>query len=122
MLTLTNILLATNQLALALLLWRHWQLRRTALALRRRMDELPASNLSAAELAEVLGQGERELLAIEILNPMELAAKESWFADKFGSLTPRLVRKLVYERTAGILAGQMKDFGVHADVRLHRGA
>lgn len=122
MLTLTNVLLLTNQLALALLLWRHWTLRREARATARQLAELPVSQLSKPELAELLGRGSREVIAIEILNPLELAAKESWFADKFGGVTPSLIRKIVYARTLETIGPQLSGFGVKADVRLHRAA
>lgn len=119
---LTLILLVTNQLALALLFWRHWLLRRQAQATAKLLSELPLSRLKAPDIDELLGQGTREVIAIEILNPMELAAKESWFADKFGSLTPALIRKIVISRTLDMLGPQLESYGVKANVSLHRAA
>ena len=120
--TLTNILLLTNQLALALLLWRQWTLRRANAETARALAALPVSQLSKPELAELLGAGKREVIAIEILNPLELAANESWFARQFGGVTPALIRKIVYARTLESIGPQLSGFGVKADVRLHRGA
>jgi len=119
---LTLILLMANQLALALLFWRHWTLRRQARATAKLLAELPLSKLQAPDLDEVLGQGSREVIAIEILNPLELAARESWFADKFGSLTPALIRKIVLSRTLDMLGPQLESYGVKANVKLHRAA
>lgn len=121
MLTLTHVLLFTNQIALALLLWRQWHLHRQAQATARALAALPAS-LQAPDLTQALGEGPREIIAIEILNPLELAARESRFAETFGSLTPALIRKIVYQRTLETLGPQLETFGVKADVRLHRAA
>lgn len=122
MLTLTVVLLVLNLVGLGLLLWRQQGLLREAAATSVALGELPAAQLSAPELALLLGAGKREVIVIEVLNPMELAAKESWFAEKFGALTPELVRKIVHARTLEILGKQLESFGVKADVRLHRAA
>lgn len=57
------------------------------------------------------------LISIEILNPVELAAKESAIAGPVGSLAPNLIRKIVYQRTAAMLREQLLEHGVRADVR-----
>jgi hypothetical protein len=122
MLSLTHLLLSANLLALGLLCWRHWAAQRALAVTARQLEQLPVSQLSKPELSELLGKGSRDIIAIEILNPMELAAKESWFADRFGSLTPALIRRIVYARTLEIIGPQLDSFGVKADVRLHRAA
>ena len=62
--------------------------------------------------------GQPMLLTVEILNPVELARKESWFAGAFGSLTPGLLRRIVYARTLKIMQQQLLQFDVKADVQL----
>lgn len=57
------------------------------------------------------------LISIEILNPIELAAKESAIAGPVGSLAPNLIRKIVYQRTAAMLREQLLEHGVRADVK-----
>lgn len=59
------------------------------------------------------------LISIEILNPVELAAKESAIAGPVGSLAPNLIRKIVYQRTAAMLREQLLEHGVRADVKTH---
>lgn len=58
------------------------------------------------------------LIAVEILNAHELAARESWAARRFGTLVPRLVGREVAARAAQQLAEQLAEQGVRADVRI----
>lgn len=62
--------------------------------------------------------GKPMLITIEILNPVELARKESWFAGAFGTLTPTLLRRIVYAKTLIIMQEQLLQFDVKADVQL----
>ncbi len=59
------------------------------------------------------------VISIEILNPMELASKESPFAGPLGRLAPGLIRKIVYQRAADMLRQQLGEHGVQAEVRIH---
>lgn len=94
------------------------------LKLRQRLAVLEAqSNALAARLGTTPvamrdTAGKPMLLTIEILNPVELARKESWFAGAFGSLTPTLLRRIVYARTLTIMQDQLLQFDVKADVQL----
>ncbi len=58
------------------------------------------------------------LLAVEIRNPHELAARESWAARRFGTLVPRVVGREVAARAAEQLAEQLAARGVDAEVRI----
>ena len=100
----------------ALLGWVWW--------LRSRLAALEARTQALATQAGALPGfasepvGRPMLIAIEILNPVELARKESWFAGAFGSLTPALLKRIVYARTLTIMQQQLLQFDVKADVRL----
>lgn len=63
---------------------------------------------------------ERDVLTIEILNPMELAAEKSWIAGTISSISPGFIRRKVYEQTRGILEEKLIEFGVQADVQVVR--
>ena len=72
------------------------------------------------------GEGDPEAgsdtyIAIRILNPMELARRQSWLAGTLAGISPNFVRRLVHTRTVQILKDQLLDYGVQADVRLQRG-
>ncbi|WP_348674986.1 hypothetical protein [uncultured Abyssibacter sp.] len=60
-------------------------------------------------------------IAIRILNPMELARRQSWLAGTLAGISPNFVRRLVHTRTVQILKEQLLDYGVDADVRLEQG-
>lgn len=92
--------------------------------LRTRLATLEAQ---ASALASRLGtmpapmrdtSGKPMFLTIEILNPVELARKESWFAGAFASLTPTLLKRIVYARTLTIMQDQLLQFDVKADVQI----
>ncbi|MGH8506191.1 MAG: hypothetical protein ACRETM_09540 [Stenotrophobium sp.] len=115
------ILIAALLTALGLLLW--------TLSLRRRLQRLEATTrellaelgAQPAALKQELAAVKPMLLTVEILNPMELARKESWFAGAFGSITPQLVQQIVYRRTRTIMLGMLDQFHVKAEVRLRAG-
>lgn len=94
------------------------------LKLRERLTALEAQSSSFATRLGTLPTATREpdgrpmLLTIEILNPIELARKESWVAGAFGSITPTLLRRIVYARTLTIMQQQLLQFDVKADVQL----
>lgn len=58
----------------------------------------------------------RARIAIEILNPYELAARESPLAGAVARLAPKTIERIVYARTAQELARQLAEQGVHAQV------
>ena len=65
------------------------------------------------------GSGSKTRIAIEILNPFELAAKETRLASAAAKLAPKMIERIVYERAAVMIAQQMADQGVVADVKTH---
>ena len=113
---------ALNLVALVLLLWRYRRLQVQADALAREVGKLaPAAALATPALDKIFAAGS-DVIAIEILNPIELASKESRFAELFGNLTPALIRKIVYERTVKTMTEDLKKYGVEAQVSLHHGS
>ncbi|HSW13292.1 MAG TPA: hypothetical protein VLI06_10670 [Solimonas sp.] len=104
-------------LILALLFLRLWRVQHS---LHGRLREL-APNLSndPARSFELTSAARPSLISIEILNPMELAAKETWIAGVLGSVTPTLIRRLVYQRAAQMVREELKGHGVTAEVRQH---
>jgi len=104
-------------LLLALLFYRLWSLQHR---LHGRLREL-SPNLSGdpARSFELTSAARPSLISIEILNPMELAAKETWVAGVLGSVTPTLIRRLVYQRAAQMVREELRGHGVTAEVRQH---
>jgi hypothetical protein len=86
---------------------------RDQMALDRAWNALPPD---ATQLA---GAGSSSFVSIEILNPVELAAKESSFAGPLGNIAPTLLRKIVYQRAVAIIREDLLKHGVQADVRIH---
>lgn len=58
----------------------------------------------------------RARIAIEILNPFELAEKEFPMAGAVARLAPKTIERIVYARAAQELARQLEEQGVHAEV------
>lgn len=115
------LLLALTLLTLAaclILLWRNLHLTRLLNQLETQLEQLPAVPRPAA-----LPPSENRrahLITIEILNPMELAVRESRFAQLFGGLTPALVRQQVVQQAAARIRSQLEAEGVEADLRIIR--
>lgn len=121
MLTLTLVLLAANLLLLLYLLQRLLSQRRHTLQLLAETQALAAqANALPASLPSVLGERKGPLLVLEILNPQQLAAQESWLGHAFGGLAPALVRKIVYKQTVPMVKQELTKHGVEAQVDLYR--
>lgn len=103
-------------ISLGLLAWV-LKLRAQLAALEARSNELGA-RVGSLPPARGDSGGKPMLLTIEILNPIELARKESWFAGAFGTVTPALLRRIVYAKTLVIMQEQLLHFDVKADVQL----
>lgn len=88
-------------------------LRQDQQALNAAWNALPPD---AAQLANV---GAACFVSLEILNPVELAAKESSFAGPLGSIAPGLLRKIVYQRAVAIIREDLLKHGVVAEVKIH---
>lgn len=100
-----------------------WQIRGLRAQLARSQATLAglATDLQAAptELKSVLGDATRHIIAIEILNPMELAASQSKLARNLGAVVPEVVRAEVTKRTVLELTEQLAANGVQAQVQVH---
>lgn len=118
-----GLLLLLNAALLVYLGWRLFRLRKLADLLEQELALLRHQPYDEApDLERLLGSGQRPLVTLDILNPMEVAAQQSWFADKFGALAAPAIRKIVYEQTTSMLREQLAEHGVRAQVRLHRAA
>ena len=117
------VLLAMNLLLLAALLWRTVTLRRLSQLLQLEMQSMRAlPHDEPLDLDQLLGRGQRTVIVLDILNPMEVAASQSWFADKFGSVAAPLIRRLVYDQAVKNVHKEVAKWGVRAQVDLHRAA
>ncbi|MDE0854384.1 MAG: hypothetical protein OSA97_08170 [Nevskia sp.] len=115
-------LIAANVTALAWLIRRQRLLRHELAAAQRQLEQWGAAGLGALAPNVFAALGRPSLISVEILNPMELAMRESPLAKAFGSLTPELVRREVYKEIYQRLCTQLQEQGVVAEVRLHDGA
>ncbi|WP_047010481.1 hypothetical protein [Spongiibacter sp. IMCC21906] len=59
------------------------------------------------------------LICIKILNPVELASKESVFAGPISSVAPDVIRRKVYKRTGDILREELQMKGVQTEIQLY---
>lgn len=103
-------------LLLGLCTWLLLVLRRFQLqldALHARLQASPA--LLPPSMAPV----GKARIVIEILNPFELAAKETRLATAAARLAPRMIERIVYDRAAIMIAQQMAEQGVEAEVKTH---
>lgn len=78
-----------------------------------------AWNALPPDAAQLAGAGSSSFVSIEILNPVELAAKESSFAGPLGNIAPGLLRKIVYQRAVAIIREDLLKHGVQAEVKIH---
>ena len=108
-------LLTLNAGLLIGLLWRQHRAQRALQTLSAQMKENPAARTSTS-----LNAGQSRLI-VEVLNPLELAAKESWFAGKLGGIAPTLIRKEVYKVVRDRMATQLAAEGVQADLQVQHG-
>lgn len=116
------VLLFIAVLAIAFLGWRLLALKREFAALDQRLADTSESlGANKPDLARLLGQEPATVVTIEILNPLQLAARQNWFADKFGSLTPGLIRRIVYDKTRKQCAEILAQMGAEAKVEVRRG-
>lgn len=111
-------LLGLNALLLAGLLALQWRQGRGLGAMEAQLGQLAPHS---AEPAEAPG-ARRELLTIEILNPVQLAASQHWAAGTLGGVAPALLRKLVYDRAIGVAERMLMEHGAEAIVKVQRGA
>lgn len=95
----------------AALLWCLTRVQAQLDALQSRLD-------GAGPLPPAASEG-RSCIAIEILNPFELAARETRLAPAAARLAPKMIERIVYERAAVQIAQQLSAQGVQAEVKTH---
>lgn len=118
-----GLLLLSNAVLLLFLGWRTLRLQRLARMLAEQLQTVRHVPYDEApDLERLLGSGERPVVVMDILNALELASKQSWFADKLGGLAPGMIRTLVYDQTAKVISRELVKFGVQAQVTVHRAA
>ncbi|HSV40677.1 MAG TPA: hypothetical protein VLI04_18080 [Nocardioidaceae bacterium] len=105
--------------ACVVLLLQIRSLRARAVALDAKVAALVPAPPLPPELAATFGSGQRRLLAVEILNPIELATAKSSAAKLLGAVRPALLTKVVYDQAAKQVVDQLESEGVLADVRVH---
>ena len=88
------------------------------LRLQRRVDLLHLQIGDGATALPTPGRS-RPVIEIEILNPFELAVRESPLAGPAARLAPRMIERIVYARAAAQIADQLKEQGVEAQVTTH---
>lgn len=90
------------------------------LRLQRRVDALHGqlvrddASIPAAAAGRV-----GPVIEIRILNPFDLAVKETPLAGPAAKVAPRMIERIVYSRAAQQIAEQLKAQGVEAQVTTH---
>lgn len=118
-----NALLAFTgfNLIISLLLFVLWQRsQKQSRALQQETTGLQAaSNALPADLDKLLGKQNKRVITVEILNPIELAVDKTFLAKPLIGLSPGTLNKIVYAEARDIIAKQLPDFGVKAEVKIH---
>jgi hypothetical protein len=81
-------------------------------------DHAVAKAIERATQRGAIG-GARQVITIEILNPIELAGTRGRLVGVAGSLAPGLTRRLVYDQAVRSVKRQLLAERVVADVRVH---
>jgi len=102
---------------LCALLWLAWRFRELKLESDRLAKAARELGPAPADVAALLGD-KPEFLAIEILNPVEVAARESALGGAIGKLAPSFIRAEVYRRMRDEFEAGLKARGIAADVRV----
>lgn len=98
-----------------------WRLRRRLLAVQSaRADRGDVADPAPALLA--MAREATPLLAIRILNPVELALQKHWAAGALGRITPGLLRQVVAREAARIASQELARHGAQAEVRVIDGS
>lgn len=115
-------LLFVFAVAIAALGWRLRQLSRLMSRMETELSALAGARaLEGPDVEALLAPERPSLITIEILNPFELAMRESKLAGTFGSLAPALVRQEVLRQATQRVRQQLAEQGVEAEVQLVRG-
>lgn len=107
-------------LALGLLLWQFDRLGKRLHKMEQALLTLQGEKATfPPDFRKLLSGGQTELISIQILNPMELAAQQSKLASALGNLTPSLIRRIVHNEAIKITRRELERHGAKAQVRLH---
>ena len=110
-------------LTLAVLVFLFGRLRAQSTLLRKLQNEQAA--LASAwssrpvNLHDIPGSRLDPVITIKILNPVELAAKESKFAGTINNFAPDVIKQIVYKRTTDILREELTTKGVQVEIKVH---
>jgi len=105
--------------ACAVLLLQVRTTRRKTRELEARVAALVPGPLIPPDLVTTFGSGQRRILAVEILNPIELATTQVKAAGLLGAMRPALLTKVVYDQASKQVVDRLEQEGVLADVRVH---
>jgi hypothetical protein len=75
--------------------------------------------LDAAPPPDPSSTATRQIITIEILNPLELAGARGRWAGIAGALLPGLTRRMVHDEAVKLVERQLAAENVRADVRVH---
>lgn len=118
--SLVALVLAAGALAGCLVIGREVRtLRRRAADLDARVAALLPAPPLPPNLAALFGSGSRRIIAVEILNPVEVATSQVKVAGLLGAVRPSLLNKIVYDQATTQVIDQLADHGVLADVQVH---
>lgn len=105
----TNFLLL---ICIALLAALHWRLGGS----RARFQE--RDSVSLRQLPKPDGDSPPEI-RIQVLNPLEVAEKESAFGRFLGKVSPSLISRQVYLKTAETISHEFRQRGIRARIDIH---
>ena len=114
---------ATNLVTLAVLLLARRRRRAARVDAPMGGARVPLERVLADSVAAgapvVPGSRNRRVIAVEILNPFELAGRRSRMFSLASSVLPELTHRLVYDQTVKALRAQLARHGVAAHVTVH---
>ena len=113
------VLTAVNLVLLLVLLSLSGKVRKRAKEIEAKASKASYAVVEPVSVAQELAGGRNRVIAIEILNPIELAASQVQFAGVVGGIAPGAIRKVVYEQAVKMMKEQFEKEGVKADVRIH---
>ena len=111
------VLLTLNSVLALVLLTAWWRQRRLLAQMELRLSALQAAPAPSTELQQMAREA-GPILAIRILNPLELALQKHWAAGALGRLTPGLLRQVVGREAARIAQADLARHGAQAEVRV----
>lgn len=88
------------------------------IVLARRLLSRDEPHTTQAVLSGARTVGRGRILTVEIVNPLEVAAANSWIGGFAGNFAPSLVTKIVYEKAAKIMQDELGNHGVEAVVEI----